>query len=448
MYQQCFRAYVRVSFDYVRKVIVAEVKPFKGVLYDSGKINDNYADVTAPPYDVISEGTRDELYEKSPYNVIRLILGKSCAGDNDRSNKYTRAGRLFNEWQLQNVLVRDDKESFYVYLQEYPFGGKMCRRVGFIGLMKIGERDNDPVLPHEHTLSKPKEDRMNLIKQVNANLSPIFTLYEDHDKGIGQVLEKIISSSHPRVDIEIQRESHKLWSISDGSYLEKIITRMKNKKAFIADGHHRYEVAKAYRDKKRLQPNYNGNADYVMMYFADLTDTGNLTVMATHRVIKVMPFSGNNLAAEKLSEYFDITECGSLSDLMERMNKTDVEKHVFGCFESGKYLFMETKNEDELLNLIKEKKNLFWKKLDVSVLHSAVFNAILKIDDTEGNITYVRESREAENLVKDRSHMAAFFLNPTRIEQLKAVALAGEMMPQKSTYFYPKLLTGLVINKF
>ncbi|MFH1798322.1 MAG: DUF1015 domain-containing protein [Candidatus Omnitrophota bacterium] len=427
---------------------MAEVKPFKGILYNDEKINGEYSAVTAPPYDVISESMREELYEKSPYNIIRLILGKAYSGDNDGNNKYIRARVSFNEWQNEGVLSRDKNESFYAYLQEYPFEGRICRRVGFIGLMKIGERENDAVLPHEYTLSKPKEDRMNLLKQVKANLSPIFALYDDKDKSIGRVLKQVVSCSRPMIDIEIQGESHKLWPFSDKDVVDKLIERMKNKKAFIADGHHRYEVAKMYRDKKRRAVGYDGSADYVMMYFTDLTDSANLTIMATHRVVKIMPFSKNSQPVEKMGSRFNVIECGGLSGLMERIDSSNVKKHVFGYFDGQRHLFMEAKDEAGLLSLMKEEKTLSWKQLDVSVLHSAVFSAILGFDDVEGNITYVREPEKAESLVKDKSHMAAFFLRATRLEQLKAVALSGEMMPQKSTYFYPKLLTGLVINKF
>jgi len=428
--------------------IMTEVKPFKGILYNKNKTNGGYVDVVAPPYDVISERMRDGLYEKSAHNVIRLILGKSSPQDNETYNKYTRAGKFFDEWQKDNVLVRDDKESFYIYLQEYPHDGKKCRRVGFLGLMKIGETGKDTVLPHEYTHAKPKEDRLNLIKQVNANLSPIFTLYDDQGGDISGMLERVMRTDDPLIDIDVDGERHKLWRLSGGGSIKKIREAMKDKMIFIADGHHRYEVARTYRDIRRKKKDYDGSADHVMMYFTDLTDRDNLTVMATHRVIKRMPSADEGVIVSKLKEYFDIREYDDLAGLKKCLKENSDGDHNFGFFAGSKFLFLRPKDKKRLIGLITDKKSLDWKKLDVSVLHSAVLTGILSVDNAEGNITYVRDPEEGEILVRDGSHMAAFFLNPTRVEQLKAVAELGEMMPQKSTYFYPKLLTGLVINRF
>ncbi len=427
---------------------MAKIKPFKGLLYNSGKINSGYSSVVAPPYDVISECMRDELYQKNPYNVIKLILGKSSEKDTPQDNKYIRAERSLDQWQDENILVRDNDESFYVYSQEYECKGKQCRRIGFLGLMKIEESKGEIVLPHEKTHSKPKEDRMNLIKRVKSNLSPIFTLVDDETGVIDEELEKSISLSDPVADVEVNGQRHKLWRLSDEASINAIISVMKEKKVFIADGHHRYEVASSYRNLRREEKGYDGSADYVMMYFANMADRDNLTVMATHRVIKDMSVSDEKEVAEKLSEYFDIVECASLEDLTSEMEKADTDEKVFGYFAGKQYLLIKAKDPKALSTLMPDDKSEAWKQLDVSVLHAAIFDKLLSINNNEGNITYVRDSDEADEKVADGSHVGAFFMNPTRVEQLKAVAELGEMMPQKSTYFYPKLLTGLVINKF
>ncbi|RKY42868.1 MAG: hypothetical protein DRP85_01525 [Candidatus Makaraimicrobium thalassicum] len=427
---------------------MAEIIPFRGLLYDSSKVGGDYSSVVAPPYDVIPERMRDELYERNAYNVIRLILGKSFATDDQDNNKYTRAREFLNEWLQDGALVRDDTESFYVYLQEYDYNGKKRRRTGFIGLMKIQEPGEDKILPHEQTLAGPKEDRMNLIKQVRGNLSPVFSLYDDgSDGGIQQTLKKAMSASAPLIDIERDGERHKFWRLQDEGAIKDMISRMEGKRIFIADGHHRYEVARAYSDMRRKENGYDGSADHIMMYFTDMADCDNLTIMAIHRVIKVMPAADEDEIADKLSAYFNVTECGDLSGVMGRFEKEEISANSFGFFNGKKYLFMEPKDKDRLQALITEKRTEEWKRLDVSVLHSAVFGGILPVSNAEGNITYIRDPRRAESLVADGSHMAAFFLNPTRIEQLRAVAGQREMMPQKSTYFYPKLLSGLVIHK-
>ncbi|MFQ5951905.1 MAG: DUF1015 domain-containing protein [Candidatus Omnitrophota bacterium] len=429
---------------------MAELKPFRGLIYSASKIGGDYSGVVAPPYDVIPENMRDELYGKNKYNVIRLILGKALENDNEEYNKYTRAKNFLAEWQDQDVLVRDEAASFYVYEQEYEYGGQTYRRIGFLGLMKIEEPGEKSVIPHEYTLAKPKEDRMNLIKQVKANLSPIFVLYEDTGGTITDILTKTTSSASPEIDVKLGDGKHKLWRLCDKDSVDKIVSLMKGKKVYIADGHHRYEVAMAYRNARREDGKYDGSADYILMYFTDMIDAkphNNLTVAATHRAIKVMPVADEELA-EKIAEYFDVTECKSLSELMEGLGEGKTGEHAFGYFGGNKYFLIKLRKKNDLSKLIPEEKSMEWKRLDVSILHSGIFKNLLKVKESEGNITYVKNSSEAEELVKNGSHTAAFFLNPTRVEQIKAVAEEGDMMPQKSTYFYPKLLSGLVINKF
>ncbi|MFH1395185.1 MAG: DUF1015 domain-containing protein [Candidatus Omnitrophota bacterium] len=427
---------------------MAEIKPFKGLVYNQEKIGGDYLNVVAPPYDVIPEEMKDALYAKNEYNVIRLILGKSQNGDDDKNNVYTRAKENLKNWENQGVIVRDDKPAIYIYVQEYECNGKTHKRIGFICLMKIGETGKDPVLPHEYTLAKPKADRMNLIKQVKANLSPIFSLYEDTDGIINDVITANIKKSDPVINITADDGTHKFWRLQDENSIDVIVNAMKDKKAFIADGHHRYEVAKTYRNMRRKEPGYDGSSDYVMMYFTDLSENSDLTVLATHRVVKVMPEDEKEKLLSKLEVYFDVKKCVSLTELFDNLNKEVFQDNVFGFFNGKDYFYMKPKNKGKLLSLIPDNKALEWKTLDVSVLHSAVLNKILAVDNLEGNITYMRRPEDAERIVKNGSHMAAFFLNPTRVDQLKAVAELGEMMPQKSTYFYPKLLTGLVINKF
>ncbi len=427
---------------------MAEVKPLKGLLYDGSRIGGDYACVMAPPYDVIPDSMRDELYGKSEYNVVRLILGKSFEGDTVADNKYTRAKLFLDRWRQEGVLKKDETGAFYVYLQEYNHGETRHRRVGFMGLMKLNPSGRDEVLPHEYTLKKPKEDRLNLMKEVKGNLSPVFVLYDDGDRQIKETLENGMSASEAVIDICIDGIRHALWRVSDNPSLEKIVTGMSGRKTFIADGHHRYAVAGLYRDTEHEKKGSLPDADYVMTYFTDLAEGDNLTVMATHRVIKTMPVAGEDNISAGLSRYFNVTECDGLPGLMKRLEDCAGKAHVFGFFGGTKYLFAEPKDEAALLGLVKENKSDVWKNLDVSVLHSAVFDGILSLGNIEGNITYVRDPETGEALVKDGSHAAAFFLNPTRVEQLKAVAELGEMMPQKSTYFYPKLLTGLVMNVF
>lgn len=428
---------------------MAEVRPFKGLFYDRSKIGGDYSSVVAPPYDVISDRMRDALYARNQYNVIRLILGKASEGDNEKDNTYTRAAATINKWMDDGVLVRDKNENFYVYLQEYPYRGKKFSRLGFIGLMKIEDSERNKIYPHEKTLAKPKADRMNLISKVGANLSPIFSLFSTPGKGSARgLLEKTITGKEPVIDVSENGERERLWKIDDPGALDSIVDMMKEARVFIADGHHRYEVARQYRDMMRRESGYDGSADHVMMYFADMSDVENLTVMATHRVVKKMPFRGDEDAKRLLSGHFSSRVCSSVESLIECLDAAEENEQVFGYFGGNEYLLFSTGEVQALTSAMPEARRMEWKTLDVSILHSAVFKTFLSVDDGEGNITYVRDAGKAAHLVSDGSHEAAFFLRATRVSQIKAVAELGEMMPQKSTYFYPKLLSGLVINKF
>ncbi|MBD3379519.1 MAG: DUF1015 family protein [Candidatus Omnitrophica bacterium] len=424
---------------------MAEVIPFKGVIYDSDKAGEELSRLVAPPYDVISEEEREELYDRSDYNIIRLILGRDRDGDGSGINKYTRAGALLREWMGRGIMVEDSKPAFYTYEQKYTFKGKPFTRTGFLGLMKIGEPENDDVVPHEHTLSKPKEDRLNLIKEVKCNLSPIFTLFNDDKGEVASVLDAS-KGAEPLLDIKTRGEEHRMWRITRPEDINKIVSSLRGKKVFIADGHHRYEVSRSYRDLRRKEPGYDGSADYVMMYFADMSSPDNLTVMATHRVVKQMPVSSDE-ALEKISGYFEIIEESGLNPLMARLESAGPGKHAIGYYDGNRYVFFAPGNEEKVRSLIGGERSAEWKELDVSVLHSAVLQSLLGMKPSEGNITYYRDAEDAVAAVDKGEGTAAFLMAPTPVEQLKAVAEQGEMMPQKSTYFYPKLLTGLVINR-
>ena len=372
-----------------------EIKPFKGVLYSKENVSGNFSDVFAPPYDVIPEKLYDNLYARNELNIIRLILGQINESDTENNNRYTRARDFLKAWQEAGVLKKDEKDAIYVYVQEYENRGKKHRRIGFFALLKIGEEGSDSVLPHEHTLSKPKEDRLNLIKKVEANLSPIFTLFDDSDNEVGSIMEEKVASEKPVIDIIFDGERNALWKITDSAKIKKITKSIEGKKVFIADGHHRYAVAKNYRDIRRQEGGYNGECDYVLVYFSDLSKKDNLTVMGTHRVIKSMNENENEVK-NKLEKYFVVSVCDNLKELEIILEKNKEKPQVFGYIGKTKYFLIEPKNTGELVTLIEEDKSLDWKNLDVSVLHAVIFEKIFSIEKTEGNIIYVHESKDAD----------------------------------------------------
>ncbi|NQT22959.1 MAG: DUF1015 domain-containing protein [Candidatus Omnitrophica bacterium] len=422
---------------------MATIKAFRGLSYNPDKIA-NLENVVAPPYDVISQTMQNYFYEVNPYNIIRLILGKESDGDNARNNKYTRAHFYLEGWIKKAILIKDKKPSVYVYRQTYLHEGKKRTRTGFLTLMKIEDPHKSGVLPHEYTLNKPKVDRLNLIKKVNANLSPIFSLYHDRKFTIPKLIRKSIKSVRPIAMLDFEGVRHQLWRISDKKTIARLIKLMKGKKVFIADGHHRYEVAFTYKrmmSKKR-------NADYIMVYFTNLSDTKNVTILSTHRLLKKIGTKKKADILKLLKGSFEVMKFSNLKSLMNSLSR-DKKRPRFGIYMGNKKFYLVSlKKGISISMVIKGNKSSQWKKLDVTVLHNLIMKDLLDLKYSEENIKYLRDPLVACSLVDKGEYGIAFLLNPTKVHQVKEVAERGNMMPQKSTYFYPKLLTGLVINRF
>ncbi|MDD5449559.1 MAG: DUF1015 domain-containing protein [Candidatus Omnitrophica bacterium] len=423
------------------------IQPLKGILYNPKKTD--ISNVVAPPYDVISPEMQDVLYRKSDYNIVRLILGKEEPGDSDKKNKYTRARQYMHAWLERGILEEDKTEAIYVYSQEYSYGGRKKTSVGFLARMEIEDPRKSKVLPHEYTFLKPKQDRLNLIRQVRANLSPIFTLFS-YDEGIGAILKSCLKAK-PDLETEQDGVRHKLWRLSDKNAIGKIQEFMLDKEIYIADGHHRYEVAVSYRDEMHIKedPDSIQPYDYVMMYFSPLDEEG-LTILSTHRLVKNI-YMDTDEFLKRLDTYFYVKKCASLKELFKEMGAVKNNEYAFGIYPKGKpFYFLKLKDEAILDEVIKEDKSREWKRLDVSILHGVIFDHILnlrkKIQD-EDNIIYTRDADYAKEEMDKGKYEAAFFLNPTKVKQVRDIARIGDRMPHKSTYFYPKLLSGLVINK-
>ena len=268
---------------------MAEIIPFKGLRYNEELVG-NISNVVTPPYDVISPEEQANYYNISEYNCIRLELSKEMAGDDDSNNKYTRAAQTLQKWIDNRVLLEEENPCIYIYQQEFSLSStERYIRTGFIALVRLEEFSKGIILPHENTLSKPKEDRLNLMRACGANFSQVFSLYDDENKDIAKVFEEYCSSNKPVISIEkgIAGSPERVWAISDGDIIDKIKNIMADKKLFIADGHHRYETALAYRDELREKnPNHTGNElyNYVMMMLVDIDDPG-LVVLPTHRMV-------------------------------------------------------------------------------------------------------------------------------------------------------------------
>jgi uncharacterized protein (DUF1015 family) len=448
--------------------MATEILPFYGIFYNNSKIKD-YASVLTQPYDKITPEMQQEYYKRHPYNLVRITKGKDLKADNHNYNKYTRAGVYFNEWQKRKILVQDKKRAVYAYYQEYqPPGANKDEtkiRKGVIALMRLKDFGRGGVHPHEKTLLKPKQDRLNLMHQVGGSTGQIFMLYSDPKLIINSALDNITDRRKPDVDlIDDYGVVNKLWKITEPKIIRHIQNTIRGKEVFIADGHHRYETAINYRDEMRaLGLKCIGNESYEnrMMTFINMDDKG-LTILPTHRLIfGLKNFSFDSLL-KKLKPYFWSNEYPwvsqgeekfSRADLLEDIKMTGATAHTFGLAVAGikKYYMFTLKNDKIMDKIVTDTHSPIWKRLDVTILHSFILEKILSITkeqvEQEEKVNYIRSFDEAIDNIRRGKYQMAFLLNPTKIEEVKKVSLQGERMPQKSTDFYPKLLSGIVISK-
>jgi uncharacterized protein (DUF1015 family) len=441
---------------------MAKIFPFNGVTYNKKKVG-NFSKVMIPPYDIISKEDQDRFYRAHPYNCIRLTLGKDFPGDTEFNNKYSRANAFFNAWLKNEIFTRDEEESIYAYEQRFNYKGRKCVRLGFTALFKLEELEAGRVYPHENTLPKPKLDRLSLLKATAANFESIFSLYIDEDEKISKIIKKNIKRK-PIVEVrDVFGIRNRLWKISGKAIVNKIMKEMANKQVFIADGHHRYEASLKYRNEMRTKAQKStGDEPYnfIMMYFTNTYDKG-LVIMPIHRLVLNLDLKEKINLENRLVDCFDIEEmkfakkdeASARKKLLRHMSKAKDGEHFFGMYLRGesKYSLLKLKNEKVIEKYISADKPKEWKKLDITILHSLVIRDILGITDkdieAENALKYVHNDDEAFDLVKEGRYQLAFFMNPTKIEQVTALASKYERMPQKSTFFYPKLLTGLVMYK-
>ncbi|MBI5779481.1 MAG: DUF1015 domain-containing protein [Planctomycetes bacterium] len=472
---------------------MTDILPFYGITYNKSKIKD-YGLVLTQPYDKITPEMQAMYYKRNPYNLVRITKGKDLKGDNDSNNKYTRAADYLNAWLKKNILVQDNKRAIYAYHEEFhspiknksacgaeapwrPYGAHAPEiRKGFIGLMRLVEFGQGGVHPHERTLLKPKQDRLSTMRAVGGSTGQIFMLYSDPKLVINQALARV--TNYRPADIKLKDDDgviHKLWKVTDPRIIKVVQNTMKKKAVFIADGHHRYETALNYRNEMRalgLKCIGNESFENRMMTFVNMDDKG-LTILPTHRLIFGLrsdsgvptksgkDFSFNNLLA-KLKQYFWINEYpthtskeekASRQEFSEDLRMTGERAHAFGLIVKGvkKYFVLTLKNDKIMDKVITEKQSSTWKRLDVTILHSLILEKMLGINKeqvaNEENVNYIRSEDEAIDSVTKGKYQMAFILNPTRIAEVKNVSLKGERMPQKSTDFYPKLLSGIVISK-
>ena len=421
------------------------IKPFKAVLYNQEKI-ENLADLVCPPYDAISPKEQKYYHELNLHNFIHILLGFNIPHD----NKYRRAARFFNTWIKSGIFIRDEKPAIYFYSQDYKIRGEKKTRAGFIALLGL-ETANSSVYPHEHTRLEPREDRFKLLRAVKANLSPIFVVFSDKKRIIKRVSEQLMSQAKPLIDITDENHiRHKLWRFDSHSLIGNIERDISAENIFIADGHHRYEVACTYQEQMRQKfspVTGEESFNYVMAYFTNV-DSRGLVILPVHRLLKLSERAEIDKIFEALPDYFDIEEIKDKTKFFFLMEKAGRSEHVIGLYHDKRYRLLRLKNIKILDKIISDKPKEY-RSLDVAILNHIVFEKIIGIgcNDKE-NIVFSQNAEDFIEAADSNRALVAFFLNPATMEQIMSVALTGNRMPPKSTYFYPKVLSGLVINKF
>lgn len=439
---------------------MAIIAPLRGITYNFDRFSDISALIT-PPYDVISERERDSFYDAHPNNIIRAILGKKNQGDSDCDNCYTRAGNYLKEWESSGILVRSNESKIYLTSHRYdPEDGSGPRvRWGFISLVRIEDEGSSVILPHEKTFSAHKDDRLKLMKASSFQLSQVFGLYDDAGSNILDDLKKSCKGSIPATSFDFRdNTSHSMWEISDVTLIGQVSNAMKNKPIFIADGHHRYETTRNYRDLMRLQHGSGSRSyEYVMMYLTDMGDKG-LTILPTHRlVVKCSDFDMDEFI-QKSKEWFCVEDIS-----LEGVNRDNINlelKEILSEKGRNRIAFICYSNRDSIYRLMSlrpgamdDAKDMHpsLAKLDVSVLSHLMLERCLgftKEDlDNDRLIRYNSNISETVSLVDSKECEMAFILNPTKMEHVREIAGNYLTMPRKSTYFFPKVLTGLILNR-
>ena len=408
------------------------VIPFRGLRYNATKV-EGLANVIAPPYDVIKPEERGTLEAHHPANIIRLILSQPHTDDTEVANQYTRAATLMNQWIADGTLVRDATPRYYIYDQSFnaPDGKNYTRRA-LIALVKLEPFENCVVLPHEKTHAGPKADRLNLMRECHANLSPIFLLYADPTGDIEQIMESFTDTHQPEIDCaETFGSTHQLWCLDDVERNNEIQNLFSSKPLLIADGHHRYETALAFRDEVAHTglPGYG----YMMVNLVRMESPG-LAVLAIHRLLDNLSSNRIADAIAKLPEVFEVHEVDTQATLMAKLEALKGKSPAIGMYTADnnyRLLIPHSTTPDPL---------------DVTLVQETLIKEIFQVETLADHISYTAYADDAVAHVNSGSDRVALLMNPTPVEQVLEVAMVGLTMPQKSTYFYPKMATGFVLN--
>ena len=424
---------------------MAVIKPFRGMRFDTGKAGE-LKTLCCPPYDIISEDERKAFIAQNEYNVIRLELPR------EGEDVYAHAGEVLDMWRAKGILLHEDKPAVYIYEMEFNAYNKRRSVKGIIARVKVEEFSKGGILPHEFTLSKAKTDRFNLMKATNCNFSQIYALYMDDEHTTLKTIDAQSEGDAAYQFTDDDNITHRLWVVTDEALIAKLTADFADRKLYIADGHHRYETALNYRDYCRENGiSKEGDAqDYQMMFLVDVEHPG-LIVFPTHRLVRDLKAFDKNKVLSGCEQYFEIKKFGDVSNMNTALGESYREGRKSFAFYCGKgEWYLMTLRDISTMAAVLPDVSPASQQLDVSVLHSLVLEKTMGIDRenmaNQINLTYTKFFEEAILGVDKGEFQCSFILNPTRVTEIRDVAAAGEKMPQKSTYFYPKMITGMVMN--
>jgi uncharacterized protein (DUF1015 family) len=428
---------------------MAQVFPFRGIHFDQRKVG-SLTDVVAPPYDRVPDDVQAALYARHPHNIVRITKGRAEPGDDEPDNVYTRAARTLNGWLEDGTLVRDTEPSLYVYHQEYTFGGERLTRKGFMALAQL---EPEGVHAHERTLKGPKEDRLKLMRATEANLEHVFMLYQDPERRADRAIDAAVAGAPPTMVAEdADRNVHRVWQVTDPDVIRRVQEALGDKELYIADGHHRFETSGNFLREcreKRWTPAAPESFDKRLMTLFNVAEPG-MSIRPIHRLVHgVAGFDAESFLS-KAAEHFAVTRFPTF-EAMEGATRAGKDRHTFGFAARGVQATLAFRDERVMDRLFAGSWSADTKRLDVSILHAAILEPLLGIDaralEEERNITYSVTLEKGRRGIESGTEQVFFLLNPTGADEVVRVADHGEKMPQKSTDFYPKLLTGLVAMK-
>ncbi|AKG53680.1 hypothetical protein DGWBC_1019 [Dehalogenimonas sp. WBC-2] len=430
---------------------MAEVRPFNAIRYNAAA--EDMVSVVCPPYDVIGLRQEEALLKSSPHNFIRIEYSKALIGDDDTNNRYSRALSYLEDWLNAGVLRQDHKPAYYLHEQSFCYGSMTAKRRGIFARVRLEEWDRMIVRPHERTLAGPKRDRIKLISTLEANTSPVFGLYEDADKTVAAIIDQV--SSWP-VTLEFTGESgeyHKLWLVDDAIAVAAIEKAFAAKPLYIADGHHRYESALAYRNEcyaARPEISRSAALNFVMMSLVDTADPG-LLILPTHRLIKGISSESLMALPAKMGEYFNIEHFdlahGDWRQIEPLMAEDSSRFFIYGLH-GDELLSLRVKDQAQIERLMPQGHTATYRGMDVSVVDHVVLEKMIAMDPMdEERVAYDHDRDSTVSRVQSGEFQFAFILKPVRPQTIEAISDARDRMPRKSTYFYPKLPSGIILYR-